>query len=329
MSERFTKETLYGPVHKHMRTDFVQLHPDLTVAQALDLILEKQPAGRIIYFYVADSDGRLMGVVPTRRLLLSARDRRLAQIMIEPVIAIPRNATVLDACEFFIFHKFLAFPIVDERRRIVGLVDVELYTRELRDLNRRESHDDLFQLIGVQATEGQQRSVPAYFRRRLPWLMATLAGGFLAAAISDRYYEVSSLSLVVPFIPLVLALASSVTSQSVSLAVQTLRDQSSQGAALRPKLLIELATGSLLGVTCGLVAAAVVFFWKHDLTAALSLLGGIAGSIACAAGLGLATPALLRSLGHNLSIAAGPIALAAVDAVTLLVYFNLARWLLV
>jgi magnesium transporter len=149
MTERLTAEKLNDPVHERMRTDFVQLHPDLTVAEALEQILERQPAGRIIYFYVADSGGRLLGVVPTRRLLLSPRDRRLSQIMIEPVIAIPRQATVLDACEFFILHKLLAFPVVDEQRRIVGLVDVELYTRELSDLDRRESHNDLFQLIGV------------------------------------------------------------------------------------------------------------------------------------------------------------------------------------
>ena len=201
MTERLTREKLHRPVHEHMRTDFVRLHPDLTVAQALDLILEKQPAGRIIYFYVADGDGRLLGVVPTRRLLLSPRDKPLSQIMVAPVIAIPRDATVLEACEFFILHKLLAFPVVDEERRIVGLVDVELYTRELRDLDRRESHDDLFQLIGVHVTEAQQRSVPALFRRRFPWLLATLAGGLLAAVISDLYYDVASLAARGPLHP--------------------------------------------------------------------------------------------------------------------------------
>jgi magnesium transporter len=311
-----------------MRTDFVRLHPDLTVAQALEVILEKQPAERIIYFYVADSEGQLLGVVPTRRLLLSPRDKPLSQIMIEPVIAIPHSATVLDACEFFILHKLLAFPVVDEERRIVGLVDVELYTRELWDLDRRESHDDLFQLIGVHATEAQQRSVPALFRWRFPWLLATLAGGLLAAVISDRYYEVASLSLVVHFIPLVLALASSVTAQSVSLALQTLHGQRATWALLLPMVLLELATGSMLGVACGLIAAMVVFSWKGDPTAALSLLGTIVGSVACAAGLGLAMPYLFRILKRNPQLAAGPVALASADAVTLLVYFNLGCWLL-
>jgi magnesium transporter len=238
MTERLARETLHAPVHEHMRSDFVQLHPDQTVAQALESILEKQPAGRIIYFYVADSGGRLLG------------------------------------------------------------------------------------------TEAQQRSVPALFRRRFPWLLVTLAGGLLAAVISDLYCDVASLSLVVPFIPLVLALASSVTAQSVSLALQTLRGQRATWATMLPRVKFELATGFMLGVACGLIAAAVVFFWKRDPTAALSLLGAIVGSAACAAALGLAMPYLFRILKRNPQVAAGPIALASADAVTLLVYFNLGRWLL-
>jgi magnesium transporter len=74
--------------------------------------------------------------------------------------------------------------------------------------------------------------------------------------------------------------------------------------------------------------ATVVFFWKSDPTAALSLFGAVVGSAACAAGLGLAMPYLFRILKRNPQVAAGPIALASADAVTLLVYLNLGRWLL-
>lgn len=327
MTEQLTAEKLYGPVHEYMRTDFIQLRPDLTVAQALDLILEQQPAGRIIYFYVADDGGRLVGVVPTRRLLLSPRDKYLRQIMVKPVISIPRSATLLEACEFFILHKLLAFPVVDEEQRIIGLVDVELYARELSDLDRTESLNDLFQLIGVHATEVQQRSVFDLFRRRFPWLVATLAGGLLAAVISDVYIEVASTPRVVPFIPLMLALAGSIAAQSVSLAVQTLRGQLPSRETLFSRLKFEFTTGSLLGVACGLIAGTAVFIWKGDPIATLCLLGSIVTSAACAAALGLAMPYLLRTLNRNPQVAAGPVALASADALTLLLFFNVARWL--
>jgi magnesium transporter len=328
MTEQLTREKLHSPVHEHMRTDFVQLRSDLTVALALDLILEMQPAGRIIYFYAVDSEGRLQGVVPTRRLLLSPRDKCLWQIMVKPVIAIPHNATLLEACEFFILHRLLAFPVVDVEHRIVGLVDLELYTQELSDLDRREDLNDLFQTIGVHATEARQPSVAILFRRRFPWLLATLAGGLLTAIITDYYYDVAALAQVVLFIPLVLALAGSVTAQSVSLTLHTLHGQMPTWTTLWAKMKFELATGSLLGVACGLVAGMSALAWKRDPAAMLSLLASIVASTTCAAALGLAMPYLFRSLKGNPRVAAGPLALSSADAVSLLLYFNFARWLL-
>lgn len=328
MTDRLTTAELHRPVREHMRTDVVRLRPELTVAQALDTLLEQQPAGRIIYFYVADGDGRLRGVVPTRRLLLSPRDKTLAEIMVAPVVAVPADATVLEACEFFVLHRLLAFPVVDEGGRIVGLVDVDLYTRELRDLDRAETHNDLFQLIGLHVAEAQRQSVLALFRRRFPWLLATLAGGLVAAAITNRHYDAASLAVVVPFIPLVLALAGSVTAQSVSLALQALHGRTPTWSAFVPRVRVELSTGALLGVACGLIAGAAVLVWKGEPTAAIGLFGGVVGGVACAAMLGLAVPYGLWMFRRNPQVAAGPVALAAADAAALLVYFTLARRLL-
>ena len=74
---------------------------------------------------------RLKGVIPSRSLLLSPPEARIADIMLREVVAIPAGATVLDACEFFVLHRFLAFPVVDDHRRLIGSIDIELYTDEL------------------------------------------------------------------------------------------------------------------------------------------------------------------------------------------------------
>jgi len=73
----------------------------------------------------------LQGVLPTRRLILSAPDARLADIMVRTLITLPAWATVLEACEFFILHRLLAFPVVDDAGRLVGIVDIDFYRRAL------------------------------------------------------------------------------------------------------------------------------------------------------------------------------------------------------
>ncbi len=106
--------------------------------------------------------------------------------MLKSVIAIPAEATVLDACEFFVLHRFLAFPVVDPQRRLLGAIDVELYTDELRDLGGGLS-DDLFQLVGVHLAWARQLGPLKAFRTRFPWLICNMLGGVAAAFLGGVF----------------------------------------------------------------------------------------------------------------------------------------------
>jgi magnesium transporter len=74
--------------------------------------------------------------------------------------------------------------------------------------------------------------------------------------------------------------------------------------------------------------AVVVLAWLHQFKVALCLLGGITGGVAGAAVLGISIPIALHWFRLEPRVAAGPIALASADILTILIYFNLARWLL-
>src|SRR5262249_39557242 len=75
MNVRLTTAHLNEPVTQHMRRDWTAIRMDQTVGAALVGLQRQPPEGRIIYFYVVDGEGRLQGVLPTRRLLLSAPER--------------------------------------------------------------------------------------------------------------------------------------------------------------------------------------------------------------------------------------------------------------
>ncbi len=319
---------LNDPISRHMRGGFARVLVDHTVGEAMQSVRQQPPEGRIIYFYVLDREGRLKGVVPTRRLLLNPPDKPIAEIMVREVIAVPQSATVLEACEFFIMHRLLAFPVVDPQRRMVGVIDVELYTAELGDIDRSERFDELFQLIGVHLTTAYQGTPLAAFRNRFPWLICNIVGGIFAAFIAGLFEgELQRVATLALFIPVVLAVAESISIQSLSLTLQLLRGQSPTFKTLLNKVRTEVATGLLLGIAAGIAVALVAWLWRGQLKVMLALLGGIAGGAACSAALGVAMPMLLRLLRRDPRVAAGPIALAASDMITLLIYLHLARWL--
>ena len=320
---------LGDPVTHHMRTDFARLAAHHTVGEAIAAARAAPPTGRIIYFYVLDAAGRLEGVVPTRRLLLSPDVTPIRDVMVARVVTIPAVATVLDACEFFLLHKLLAFPVVDEGRRMLGIVDVDLYTDKLADVDRRAELDDLFQLIGVHFEDSQARSPAAAFTSRFPWLVANIAGGIVAAFLSGLFQaELEKAVALALFVPVVLALAESVAIQSVSIALQRLHGRQPTLAAIVRAVRHESLTGLLLGAASALAVAVVALGWLGQRTVALAVLGGITGGVTCAAAIGVAMPNVLRLFAREPQVAAGPVALAATDMVTLLIYFSIARWLL-
>jgi magnesium transporter len=323
-----TQQILADPVTRHMRTDATRIRSGATVAEALEYIRTHEIGGRVVYFYVVDDDDRLLGVVPTRRLLRASPAAPITDVMIAPVITVPHTATVLEACEFFTMHKLLAFPVVDGEKKLIGLVDVDLYTDELADLERRQEDEDLFQLVGVHLTEREQRRIVFAARKRFPWLLCNVVGGMIAAVIADAYEDVATLALVTPFIALVTGMAEGVAIQSVSLALQTLHGRRPTWSAIGKKLGREMLVGLLLGAACGSVVGLVSWVWKGSAKAGLSLCLGITGGVAASAAVGIALPFLIRLARRDPQVASGPIALAAADMVTLLLYFNLGRWLL-
>lgn len=322
------RDILNDPVTLHMGPASPLLSVDHTVSESLDLVRASKDVGRVIYFYVVDRERRMQGVVAVRKLLLSQPETKIAEIMTTRIIEIPSTATVLDACEFFTLHKLLAFPVVDTDRKVIGAVNVDVYTDEIREIDRRQDSDDLFQLIGVHLSEAAQNNARLAFVGRFPWLLCNVAGGMLSALIADAYQDISTLAIVAPFIALVTALAESVSIQSVSLSLQALHTHPPEWKSFARKIGQELLVGLLLGGACGLTVGIIAWLWKGSLVVAGSLFFGIIGGVVASAGVGLSVPYFLKLCRRDPQLASGPIALALSDVVTLLCYFNLGRWLL-
>jgi magnesium transporter len=311
------------------RTDVASLSKDLTVQQALDAIRERGVGEKIVYFYAIDEDRRLVGVIPTRRLLTSPLNQPLADLMIRRFVAIPHTATVMEACEAFVMHKFLALPVVDEEKRIVGVVDVNLLTDEAFDLAEREGMDALFESIGVRVSQVRDASPMLAFRFRFPWLLATIGSGTVCALLASAYEVTLAKSIVLAFfLTLVLGLAESVSIQSMTVAIQALRATEPTLAWYARALRREAGTAVLLGTAAGSVVATIVWIWRGAGLAAITIGGSIALALGAACFFGLTVPTLLHAFKLDPKIAAGPVTLAFTDISTLLFYFTLATLIL-
>ncbi len=327
MAPRMTH--LQQPVTAIARRDFVVLRQDLIVQQALNIIRRSDLGETIVYFYLIDDQERLVGVVPTRRLLTAGLEQTLSDIMVSQVVTIPHTASVLEACELFVRHRFLAVPVVDEKQHVEGIVDVSMLTGEVFDIAERQKADEVFATLGFRLSQVRDASPAKVFRYRFPWLLATISSGLCCALLASVFETTLAQSIVLAFfLTLILGLGESVSSQSMTVTIQALR-------ATRPKLdwylktlRRELSTAFLLGLACGAVVALITLLWRRESVPALVIGTSILLSLCSACLMGLSVPTLLHALRLDPKIAAGPVTLALTDIFTLLFYFGLASiWL--
>lgn len=325
------KEHLNEPITSVARRDVATLREDVSVAEALELIRgQGESLGeKVVYFYVVDADDRLVGVLPTRRLLTSAPQTCLRDIMVRKVLSLPASATIMEGCEAFVMHKLLAFPVVDRDKRIVGVVDVGLLADEALDLAEREETDALFESIGFRISQVRDASSWKAFRYRFPWLLATIASGTICAVLAGFFELTLAQSLILAFfLTLVLGLGESVSIQSVALTIQMLRSVEPTVPWYAKTFLREAGTALLLGAACGVLVGLIAWMWRGTGLEGFVIGASIFLSLCMACFLGLTVPTVLHALKLDPKVAAGPLTLALTDICTLLFYFGLATLLL-
>lgn len=320
---------IHQPVMNVARKDFTQLRKDLTVQQALEAIRGEELGEKIVYFYVVDENDVLVGVLPTRRLLGAQPDQRISDLMVTNVVTVPETATVLDVCELFVVYKFLAFPVVDDRHRITGIVDVGFFTEEVFDIAEKERVDELFETIGFHISQVKDATPVRAFRFRFPWLIATITGGSIAAVLAGFFEVTIARSIILAFfLTLVLGLGEGVATQSMTVTIQKLRHTEPTFAWYSRMFLYEFGTAFLLGAASGTIVGLIILLWDGAFLAAFSVGSSILLAICSACILGLSVPTLLHRFNLDPKISAGPVTLALADIFTLLFYFGVATLLL-
>ncbi|MFA3783562.1 magnesium transporter [Melioribacteraceae bacterium 4301-Me] len=327
------KHTYQQSVLNLARKDFTALNKNLTVNEVLHKIRKEGVGERIVYFYVVDDENRLVGVLPTRRILTAPLEKKIEEIMVNKVAALPSNSTVYDACEFFVTYKFLALPIINKNQQLIGVVDANVFTEEMLnlepDIDERRLVNDIFETIGFNINQIKNASPLKAWKIRLPWLFTTIISGTICAAFAVLFERTLAESLIIAFfLTLVLGLGESVGVQSMTLTVQALHTVSPSFKWYLKYLLKELKTSLLLGISCSVLVVIIIFIWKGTALAGLAIGLSILLIELQAALWGVSVPTILHKTKLDPKISAGPVTLALTDICTILFYFGMATLLL-
>ena len=278
----------------------------------------------VYYVYIVDPEQRLVGVCSLRSLLTHPPRTKLVSVMVPGVITVAPDQDQEEVARYVARYDLLAIPVVDSERHIMGIVTVD----DIIDVIRQEAAEDMMLMAGV--NEAPQRSVFRQAWHRAGWLLATIGGGILAAEIIGLYEAtLMKVAVLAGFIPVIMGMGGNVGIQSATLAVRGLATGRVQIGGVWPFLWQEARVGLILGAFYALLLGGYGLVRYGDTPLiGVSVAASIFLAIAAAGVIGALLPVAFDRLGADPAIATGPFVTTLVDLLGIVIYFNVARYML-
>lgn len=308
-----------------MTTEFVHLRQKMTVIEALTRLRKVSTRTEMIYTCFVTSESRILEGVITVRELLQARDEStVAEIMETNVLSVTTQADKEQVARMFDRYDLLAIPVVDSENRLVGIVTVD----DAVDVLIEESTEDVTIMAAVRPTEKPYLETTVWdnCKRRVVWLLLLMFSGMINGSILERFeHAFVALPILVTFMPMVTDTGGNAGSQSSTLLIRGIAlgeiRLRNLGQVLLKELGIGLSVGSILALANGL---RVYLMNDHDLLLAATVSAALLAVVVAANLIGGMLPLIAKSLKLDPAIMASPLITTIVDALGLVLYFEIA-----
>ena len=313
-----------------MTTEYIDLKDFHSAAQALTIVRRRARQTETIYsLYVTDGERHLTGILSLRDLVTADPEDRLGDVMTREVVSVGTDTDQEDVARAIQRYDFLAVPVVDRERRLVGIVTVD----DVIDVIEQEATRDLYAAGAVQAGDDDDYFSSDLFtvaRRRVVWLaVLVLASFFTSEVIAANEDVLQQVVLLAAFIPLLGGTGGNVGAQSSTVVIRGLSTQSISSLGPLRAIGREAMAGALLGVLMMLLV--VPFAWWRGESALVGLSVGMSllAITTLAATAGAAFPLLFDRMGLDPALMSTPFITTCTDVVGTLIYLRTAQWLLV
>jgi len=308
-----------------MYSEFVSFHAEMTIEAILQDIQNRREdyiGYGVQYAYVLGQQDELLGVLPVRNLLFAKPTQTAGDLMIPDPITVEAGTPLHDLENIFEQHNFLGLPVVDQQKRLIGIIDREASTEAMQEV----ATEDLLKVQGLMGKE-ELRSMPLRVRsgRRLSWLSINIVLNLCAAMIINMHLDtLDAVIALAIFLPIISDMSGCSGNQAVGVSMRELTLQLISPKEFGRVFVKESCVGLINGVCLGLLIGTIAWLWKGP--AMLGLVVGTAMAVntviaVCVGGL---VPLLLKGLKQDPALASGPILTTVTDMCGFLLILGLA-----
>lgn len=312
-----------------MTAEFIDLDKSMTVEQAFAKIRRTALDKETVYTcYVTDEKRHLEGVVSVKTLFISDNSATIEEIADTDVI----STTTADDREvvagLFTKYGLLSLPVVDNENRLVGIVTID----DAVDVITEEATEDFHKMAAITPTAKpyKKTSVFELFKSRIPWLLLLMVSATFTGMIITRFESALAANLILTaFIPMLMDTGGNSGSQSSVTIIRGLSLDELEFSDIFFVIWKEMRVALLCGITLGVCNfAKLMLFDRVGITVALVICLTLAATVFVAKCVGCTLPLLAQKVGFDPAVMASPFITTIVDALSLIIYFNMARVML-
>jgi len=306
--------------------------PETTVAEATKRLREEVKKAFVTYLYIVDGDGRLLGLVVMREMLLAKpKSTTLGSIMLRDVFTLKRDMPLEDALKKALYKHFPVYPVVDGAGVLVGLVrGPELFANRAIEISAQAGS-----MVGVEKEERLGTSVWRSLRLRHPWLQVNIFTAFVAASVVSVFEDtLSRLVILAVFLPVMAGQTGNTGCQALAVTLRgmTLGDvkPGAEASLVRKEGTLGFVNGTLVGITAGLGMFAYATMQGEAQPVWFGLVVFVSMICACTVSgiAGSLIPLTLKKLGADPATASSIFLTTASDVTSMGIFLSLATALL-
>jgi magnesium transporter len=311
-----------------MTPEFVAVSSDATADHAIAAIRGLVgEAETVDYVYVVDADRHLIGVLSLYRLLLSPGATPVTELIAPTTVRVRASADQETAANLLTERNLLAIPVVDDDDHLLGIITQD----DVADVLEAEATEDIARLGGSQPLNVPYRlsSVGLLVRKRIGWLLLLfVAEAYTGTVLRSFSSELEAAVALSFFIPLLIGTGGNVGSQSVTLIVRAMALNEVTLSDIGWIVWKELRVGLILGAIMAVVALGRAALLGVGLNIGLVVAATILAICLWSATVAAVLPLLLRRLRIDPAVVSAPLITTLVDGTGLIIYFEIAKFLL-
>ncbi len=315
-----------------MTLEYITLLPTMTIGDSLKKIKSIGAKFETVYTCYVVEKHKLLGIVTAKELLTQDDNIVISDVMETNIITVNTHSDKEEVANLLNKYDFLALPVVDVENCMVGIVTID----DAMDVILEEAEEDIQMMSGITPTDKPflKTSVFEIFKTRIPWLLILMISStFTGIIISSFETALEKLVVLTAFIPMIMGTGGNSGSQA---SVTVIRGLSLGEVDIKDVFKVlwkELRVSILCGVVIAVATFLKVYFidgfvmGTENVSLVVSAVVALTLCVTVIAAklIGCVLPLLAKKLGFDPAVMASPFITTLVDAISLLVYFGIAK----